>query len=80
MARAALRYVCQSCGAVSSRWAGQCSDCNEWNTIQQEAAPVGLGLVQGGVLYAAVPVLGLAGAVLYQLATPEARLAFRGLD
>jgi len=48
--------------------------------LQLLALPVGLGLVQGRVLYAAVPVLGLAAAVLYQLATPEARLAFRGLD
>ncbi len=40
MARAALRYVCQACGAVSSRWQGQCAECAEWNTIQQEAAAV----------------------------------------
>ncbi|WP_419815753.1 DNA repair protein RadA [Glacieibacterium sp.] len=40
MARAATRYVCQSCGSASSRWQGQCADCNEWNTIQQEAAAV----------------------------------------
>ena len=40
MARAAVRYVCQSCGGVSPRWAGQCTDCNAWNTIQQEAAAV----------------------------------------
>ena len=40
MARAAVRYVCQSCGSTSSKWAGQCGDCNEWNTILQEAAPV----------------------------------------
>ena len=48
--------------------------------LQLLALPVGLGLVQGGVLLAAVPVLGLAVGVLYQLATHEARLAFRGLD
>ena len=48
--------------------------------LQVLALPVGAGLVQGEVWYAAVVVLGLAGAVLYQLATPEARLAFRGLD
>ncbi|MBC7375035.1 MAG: hypothetical protein H7323_13690 [Frankiales bacterium] len=48
--------------------------------LQLLALPVGAGLVQGGIYYAAVPVLGLAGGVLYQLATPEARLAFRGLD
>ena len=48
--------------------------------VQLLALPVGAGLVQGRVWVAAVPVLGLACAVLYLLATPEARLAFRGLD
>ena len=48
--------------------------------LQLLALPVGVGLVQGQVWYAAVPVLLLAGSVLYQLATPQARLAFRGLD
>jgi hypothetical protein len=48
--------------------------------VQLLALPVGVGLAQGRVWIAAVPVLGLAAAVLYQLATPEARLAFRGLD
>lgn len=43
------------------------------------ALPVGAGLAQGGVLLAAVPVLGLAASVLYLLATPEARLVFRGV-
>ena len=48
--------------------------------VQLLALPVGVGLVQGQVWYAAVPVLLLAGSVLYLLATPEARLAFRGLE
>jgi hypothetical protein len=48
--------------------------------LQLLALPVGVGLVQGQVWYAAAPVLLLAGSVLYLLATPEARLAFRGLD
>ena len=48
--------------------------------VQLLALPVGAGLVQGQVWVAAVPVLGLAAAVLYHLATAEARLAFRGLD
>lgn len=48
--------------------------------LQLLALPVGVGLLQGQVYYAAAPVLGLAGAVLYHLATPEARQAFRGLD
>ncbi len=48
--------------------------------LQLLALPVGVGLVQGEVWVAAVPVLLLAGSVLYLLATPQARLAFRGLD
>jgi hypothetical protein len=48
--------------------------------LQLLALPVGVGLVQGRVWYAAVPVLALPVGVLYQLATPEARAAFRGKD
>jgi hypothetical protein len=48
--------------------------------LQLLALPVGVGLVQGEVWYAAVPVLLLAGSVLYLLATPEARLAYRGIE
>ncbi len=36
MAKAAARYVCQSCGAVSGKWAGRCESCGEWNTIVEE--------------------------------------------
>ncbi|MGI4880390.1 MAG: DNA repair protein RadA [Janthinobacterium lividum] len=38
MARSSVRYICQSCGAASPRWAGQCGECDAWNTIQQETA------------------------------------------
>ena len=48
--------------------------------LQLLAVPVGVGLVQGRVWYAAVPVLALAAAVLYQLATPPARETFSGSD
>ncbi|MBW6523659.1 DNA repair protein RadA [Sphingomonas sp. RHCKR47] len=40
MAKAQRRYVCQSCGSVSHRWQGQCADCNEWNTLVEEASAV----------------------------------------
>src|SRR3712207_4271613 len=40
MAKVKSRYVCQSCGSVSSRWQGQCPDCSEWNTLVEEAATV----------------------------------------
>jgi len=36
MARPQKRYVCQSCGSVSSQWKGQCGDCQAWNTLVEE--------------------------------------------
>lgn len=38
MARQSKTFTCQSCGAVTSRWAGRCDSCGEWNTITEEAA------------------------------------------
>ena len=40
MARPKKRYVCQSCGSVTSQWAGQCGDCSEWNTLVEDAGAV----------------------------------------
>ena len=40
--------------------------------------PVGVGLAQGRVWWAAAPVLALAAGVLYALATPQARAAYAG--
>ena len=37
MAKLQKRYVCQACGSVASKWAGQCVDCGEWNTLVEEA-------------------------------------------
>ena len=31
-----VSYVCSSCGAVHSSWTGRCSNCGEWNTIQEQ--------------------------------------------
>jgi DNA repair protein RadA/Sms len=33
MAKARVQFVCQTCGATYPRWAGQCRDCGEWNTM-----------------------------------------------
>ena len=46
-------------------------------TVQLLALPIGVGLAYARVWLAAVPVLLVAGGVLYQLATAEARIAFR---
>jgi DNA repair protein RadA/Sms len=52
MARPIKRFVCQSCGAVTTKWSGRCESCGEWNTIVEEAAPApgpaGSGLARGG--------------------------------
>ena len=36
MARDGAVYVCQSCGAAQSKWAGQCPACQAWNTLVEE--------------------------------------------
>lgn len=30
------QFVCQECGSISPRWAGQCKECGEWNTMIEE--------------------------------------------
>jgi DNA repair protein RadA/Sms len=35
MAKRKVAYVCSSCGSDHSKWQGQCSACNEWNTLQE---------------------------------------------
>jgi DNA repair protein RadA/Sms len=40
MAKPQKRYVCQVCGSVSPKWAGQCVDCQEWNTLVEDAGAV----------------------------------------
>jgi len=33
MSKKRVQYVCQSCGGTALRWAGQCKECGEWNTL-----------------------------------------------
>ncbi|MFM7083633.1 MAG: DNA repair protein RadA [Hyphomicrobium sp.] len=30
-------FVCQACGATSSRWSGKCGTCEEWNSLVEDA-------------------------------------------
>lgn len=43
MAKRNIRYVCTNCGATSLSWAGKCQQCDEWNTLQEEA------IIDGGI-------------------------------
>ncbi len=46
MARNKTVFVCQACGAVQAKWAGQCTDCSAWNTLVESvaAAPAKTGI------------------------------------
>lgn len=35
MAKAKVQYQCSECGAMHSKWAGQCGDCGEWNCLEE---------------------------------------------
>lgn len=45
------KFVCSSCGSTTSKWAGQCPDCLEWNSIIEETTvlngPISSSLKQG---------------------------------
>lgn len=38
MAKIKTVYMCQSCGATSPKWGGQCGECGEWNTLVESIA------------------------------------------
>lgn len=35
MAKKTTAYVCSDCGAEFSKWQGQCTECNAWNTLSE---------------------------------------------
>ena len=42
MAKVKTNYSCTECGGVSSKWAGQCPSCSQWNTLVESLVePVG---------------------------------------
>ena len=38
MSKTRNSYQCESCGASLSKWAGQCPECSEWNSVVESAA------------------------------------------
>lgn len=38
MAKKSTVYVCSSCGANHSKWAGKCDACGEWNSLEEQSA------------------------------------------
>lgn len=41
--KAKTQFVCQSCGGVHPKWAGQCEHCGDWNSLAEEARQAGPG-------------------------------------
>ena len=39
LAKTRKAYVCESCGAHSVKWSGQCPDCLAWNTLSETVVP-----------------------------------------
>lgn len=39
MAKTRTAYVCSSCGTHSVKWQGQCTECGEWNTLEEVSRP-----------------------------------------
>jgi DNA repair protein RadA/Sms len=38
MSKSRVVYACEACGAQSPKWAGQCAECGEWNTLTETVA------------------------------------------
>ena len=68
MAKPTSRFVCQSCGAITPKWAGRCETCGEWNTVVEEAVTARPGPAGKAPVGKGVPFVGLAGS-----AAPPAR-------
>jgi DNA repair protein RadA/Sms len=61
MAKPVARFVCQSCAAVTSKWAGHCETCDAWNTIVEETASPRPGPAGKAPAGRRVALVGLAG-------------------
>ncbi|WP_374362948.1 DNA repair protein RadA [Pseudoduganella danionis] len=41
MAKAKTQYTCSECGATANKWTGQCSACQQWNTMVETLVETG---------------------------------------
>lgn len=62
MAKARTVFTCTECGGASSKWAGQCPSCGQWNTLVETVAEKNAGRFSGQYkgLAEAAPVQNLA--------------------
>lgn len=55
MAKERVEYVCSKCLASFPKWSGQCSNCEEWNTLAAVTTHARLGVVPAVSVAAPVP-------------------------
>jgi DNA repair protein RadA/Sms len=64
MAKSKTNYTCSDCGAIASKWSGQCTACHQWNTLVETVVEApGLNRLSNPVhksLAQTAPVLSLA--------------------
>jgi DNA repair protein RadA/Sms len=58
MAARTQNFVCQTCGAASTRWAGRCDACGAWNTLVEEGAATPARSSRKGRLFVIEPLKG----------------------
>jgi DNA repair protein RadA/Sms len=58
MVARAQNFVCQNCGAASTRWAGRCEACGAWNTLVAEGAAGSARSSRKGRLFVIEPLKG----------------------
>ncbi len=69
-------YVCTACGAAFPKWAGQCSECQAWNSLEESLAPAGGGAAGRFAGYAGVA--SVSAIQLSEIAVEEAPRAATG--
>lgn len=37
MPKPKIKFICQNCGTSYAKWAGKCDNCNQWNTLLEQA-------------------------------------------
>lgn len=46
--KVATRYICSSCGLMTTSWSGKCQQCGEWNTLAEQLTPA---IIAGSVAH-----------------------------
>lgn len=58
MAKATLKYVCQNCGTIHSKWGGKCEGCHGWNSLIEEVVHVEKKAAKHAIATEFVPIQG----------------------